>query len=438
MSEQVRGDALCVRVLWGERRVATHMLQVGQSLNLASNGEVLPRADAPIRFDVSSGGRFEVGFAEGIVGEVLRNGETPLSLGEVVHRGLATEADGGWSCELGRADQVRLGRGPVWLEAERVKAPPKAKGGLVLDYRFLNVLLVCFAVFALGAMKAQFDVDAFDPDDEMTSSEATRMRHILVQAAKPVPQKFERAPTPEKIVKNEPQRVNPAPGKPRPPSKPVRDVGGNNQQLAQDIAGRIFGGRGASGVFGPGGMGKELKGAFGNVVAASGDGNGGWALKGDGNGGPGGDPERIGGIPRSGIDKKQGVGELCKGPGPCKQSIPPTPWDSQVEVCQAEGGGQCMDKELIRKVIASHRDQVRYCYEQALQTSPSLAGKVGVSFVVASGGSVPTAKVESSTVRDGSVGDCLVSRIRTWVFPVGKGAGGYRVTYPFVFKPSGG
>ncbi|MFT3710774.1 MAG: AgmX/PglI C-terminal domain-containing protein [Archangium sp.] len=413
------------------------MLLAGQSLNLASNGEVLPRADAPIRFDVSSGGRFEVGFVEGIVGEVMRNGETALSLGDVVHRGMASEADGGWSCELGRADQVRLGRGPVWLEAERVAAPAKARGGMVVDYRFLNVLLVCFAVFALGAMKAAFDVEAYDADDEMTSSDVARMRHILVAAEKPLPQKVQ--PTPEKVATKEPAKVNPAPGKPRPPSKPVRDTGGNNQQVAQNIAGRIFGGRGAAGIFGAGGMGKELQGAFGNVVAANGDGNGGWALKGDGNGGMNGDPERIGGIPRSGVDKRQGVGELCKGPGPCKkeQLAPPT-WETEVSVCQAEGGGQCMDKELIRKVITSHRDQIRFCYEQALQTSPSLAGKVGVSFLVATGGSVPSAKVESSTVKDGSVGDCLVSRIRTWVFPVGKGAGGYRVTYPFVFKPSGG
>lgn len=411
------------------------MLQPGQSLNLASNGEPLPRADAPIRFDVSAGGQFEVGFVEGVVGEVMRNGETPLSLGEVVHRGLAVEADGGWACELGRADSVRLGRGPVWLEAFRVQAPPKAKGGFALDYGFLNALLLCFAGFALMAMSAEFNVDA-DAMDDSVSVDTTRMRHILVQAQKPLPQKVQ-PQRPDEVVKNEPQKVNPAPGKPKPPSKPVRDTAGNNQQLAQNIAGKIFGGRGATGIFGEGGIGKELKGALGNVVAAAGDGRGGWDIKGDGNGGPGGDTALIGAIPRSGVDKKKGVGELCKGPGPCKESKAPEPWDEGGGVCVAEGGGACMDKELIRKVIAGHRDQIRFCYEQALQTSPSLAGKVGVSFVVSSAGSVPTARVETSTVRNESVGDCLVSRIRTWQFPVGKGAGGYRVTYPFVFKPSG-
>ncbi|MBL8915240.1 MAG: AgmX/PglI C-terminal domain-containing protein [Archangium sp.] len=414
------------------------MLSAGQSLNLASNGDQLPRADAPIRFDVSAGGRFEVGFVEGVVGEVMRNGETPLSLGDVVHRGLAVESDGGWACELGRSDTVRLGRGPIWLEAERVAAPKQTRGGFALDYGFLNTLLVCFAGFALMAMSAEFNVDADDPDDS-TSMDTTRMSHILVKAAQPLPQKVQPT-TPEKLATKDPEKVKPAPGKPAPPNKPIRDTGGNqNQDSAKTIAGKIFGGKGATGIFGEGGIGKELKGALGNVVATAGDGRGGWDIKGNGAGGPEGDPERIGAIPTSGIAAKKGIGALCKGPGPCKKSdIPPPSWEDEVSICKAEGGGQCMDKELIRKVIAGHRDQIRFCYEQALQTAPSLAGKVGVSWVVSSAGSVPTARVETSTVRSEAVGDCLVSRIRTWQFPVGKGAGGYRVTYPFVFKPSGG
>ena len=106
--------------------------------------------------------------------------------------------------------------------------------------------------------------------------------------------------------------------------------------------------------------------------------------------------------------------------------------------CTPEGGGAvCMDKDLIRKVIAGHRDQIRFCYEMALQTSPALAGKVSVQFAVATSGSVATARVENSSANSNALGDCLVSRVRTWQFPVGKQGNGYRVTYPFVFKPSG-
>jgi TonB family protein len=98
-----------------------------------------------------------------------------------------------------------------------------------------------------------------------------------------------------------------------------------------------------------------------------------------------------------------------------------------------------MDKELIRKVIASHRDQVRYCYELALVQSPSLEGKLSVSFLVNAAGDVPAARVAHSTLSSQTLGECLVSRVRSWKFPSAKGdTGSYRVTYPFVFKPSGG
>ena len=97
-----------------------------------------------------------------------------------------------------------------------------------------------------------------------------------------------------------------------------------------------------------------------------------------------------------------------------------------------------MDKELIRKVINGHRDQIRFCYELALKQAPSLAGKVAVQFAVANTGNVAVAKVDQNTSQSATLGDCLVSRVRTWQFPMPKQSAGFRVTYPFVFKPAGG
>ena len=122
MSIGPRGEALCVRVLWGERRVATHMLQPGGKLALASTGEPVDPTHAPLQFEAGSR-HFSLSFQEGVVGELLRNGETPLSLGDAVHRGLAIEEQKGWSFDIGRADVLRLGNGPVSVEAFRVRAP---------------------------------------------------------------------------------------------------------------------------------------------------------------------------------------------------------------------------------------------------------------------------------------------------------------------------
>lgn len=432
-----RGEALCVRVLWGERRVATHLLHPGDQLALASTGEPVPAVDAPLSFRTTAPGHFSLAFGEGVVGEVLRNGETPLTLGDAVHRGLAFEEKKGWSFDIGRADVLRLGRGPVSVEAFRVRAPPKAVGSLddSIDYRFLNTLLVCLALFGVLAMQAQFTSE--ETIDDSVSSDVTRMRRILVQAQKPLPKKIASDTTPTPLKKTPVKRA-PAEGSPRPPSKPVKDPGGSPSVVASNLVGRLFGGPGAAGVMGPGGLGKDLEGALGNVVAANGNGNGGWSIKGNGAGGPGGDPAQIGAIPRSGIAAKDGIGKLCHGPGPCKSSLAPPEITSEQILCADNGtGGQCMDKELIRKVIASHRDQVRFCYELALQQSPSLAGKVAVQFAVIETGGVATARIEQNTAQSATLGDCLVSRVRTWQFPINKRSAGFRVTYPFVFKPSG-
>ena len=424
-----RGEALCVRVLWGERRVATHLIHAGGKLALGTTGEAVAAIEAPLQFEAGAR-HFSLAFQEGVVGQLLRNGQTPLTLGDAVHRGLAVEEQKGWSFDIGRADVLRLGNGPVSVEAFRVRAPPRALGSLDLDYRFLNTLLVCFALFFGLAVNAQ--LSEAEDSDAVVSSEVTRMRHILVKAEKPPPQKRNAEVVAE--VTKKPVKRDAAEGSPRPPNKPQKDPGGGvAPPTALQIANSIFGGKGANNVLGPGGLGKDLTGALGNVVANSGTGEGGWSIKGNGAGGANGDPERIGAIPRSGIDSKKGIGELCLGPGPCKKiSQAPTPFADPPIECSG-----CMDKELIRKVINGHRDQIRFCYELALQQAPALAGKVSVQFAVAASGFVSTARVENSSARSDSLGDCLVSRVRTWKFPVARQAAGYRVTYPFVFKPSG-
>lgn len=414
-------EALCVRVLWFDVRVATHVLRKGASLALNSLGELTQPGHAPMRFDSKT-----LTFHDGLTGTLLRNGETALSLSDSVARGLAVEAQGAWELELGRSDILQLGSGPVRVEAFRLRAPTRPATAFNPDYGFLNSLLACAAVFFLFAASAELSRDLDDDDVPQVSS--TKLRRILVQSEPPPPPKKH---TGETSDTPRPTRRVASEGTPRPPSRPQRDTGGVNVAA---LTGRLFGGLGASGVFGPGGLGKELSGALGGVVAVNATGNGGWSLRGDGAGGPHDGTIQIGGIARSGVDKRSGIGELCAGPGPCKKSIgPDLPTDPPVEC----GGGGCMDKELIRKVIAGHRDQIRYCYEYALQTTPALGGKVAVQFFVTEAGSVSTARVAESTVGSNQLSDCLVSRVRTWQFPVGKNASGYRVTYPFLFKRAG-
>ncbi len=96
-----------------------------------------------------------------------------------------------------------------------------------------------------------------------------------------------------------------------------------------------------------------------------------------------------------------------------------------------EGG---LDRDEIAAVIQRHLGQIRFCYEQGLQTKPNLSGRVSVKFVIAGSGLVSLANVSNTSLRSGSVEGCIVSRLKSWKFPEPRGGVNVRVTYPFVLK----
>lgn len=95
-----------------------------------------------------------------------------------------------------------------------------------------------------------------------------------------------------------------------------------------------------------------------------------------------------------------------------------------------------LDMETIRRIIRQHQAEYKYCYEKQLNIKRDLAGKVTVKFTIAGNGSVIAASVDESTMGDREVENCLVDKIKRWVFPEPKGGGIVIVKYPFVFKAS--
>ncbi len=91
------------------------------------------------------------------------------------------------------------------------------------------------------------------------------------------------------------------------------------------------------------------------------------------------------------------------------------------------------DAELIRRVVRAHVNEVRFCYERALQSRPELTGRVVTQFHIAADGSAADAAVASSTLADARVGACVAGAVRRWEFP----RCAAQVSYPFVFVPSG-
>ena len=55
-----------------------------------------------------------------------------------------------------------------------------------------------------------------------------------------------------------------------------------------------------------------------------------------------------------------------------------------------------LSREVIRRVIRRHINEVRFCYEQELAQRPDLAGRVTVSFIISATGSVPATSRRNS------------------------------------------
>ena len=97
-----------------------------------------------------------------------------------------------------------------------------------------------------------------------------------------------------------------------------------------------------------------------------------------------------------------------------------------------------LDKEIIRRIIRRHINEVKYCYEQELTRKPELGGRVAVQFTIAATGQVVASVLQNSTMGNARVENCVVQAVRRWEFPKPLGGGIVIVTYPFNFTPAGG
>jgi hypothetical protein len=197
------------------------------------------------------------------------------------------------------------------------------------------------------------------------------------------------------------------------------------------------GGGGLSTVFGSGGLGGDLKGAVGNMfgpVVGDSQGLGGLGIRGSGTGGGGsGETIGIGAVGTKG--RGGGLGSYGTGVGGLGKK-----GDRDVKI--ATGTAQVMgsiDKELVRRVIQEHASQIRYCYEQQLAINPRLSGKVSIKWIIQGDGSATSCQVVSdgTTLEDGKVHECMMSRIASWQFPKPKGGGIAVITYPWILRSSG-
>jgi TonB family protein len=104
---------------------------------------------------------------------------------------------------------------------------------------------------------------------------------------------------------------------------------------------------------------------------------------------------------------------------------------------QAKARGS-LDKEIIRRIIRRHIDEVKACYEAGLAFASGLGGRVVVRFTIGPDGVVVASELGESTLGDSRVETCIVDAARGWEFPKPEGGGVVIVAYPFSFTPNGG
>ncbi|NVB37749.1 TonB family protein [Pseudenhygromyxa sp. WMMC2535] len=94
-----------------------------------------------------------------------------------------------------------------------------------------------------------------------------------------------------------------------------------------------------------------------------------------------------------------------------------------------------LDKDVIRRIVRAHVNEVRACYETGLSADPSLTGTVEIRFEIDATGKVTSATVASNDSGDEALGQCVAKAAGTWKFPKPAGGGSVTVTYPFKLSP---
>jgi hypothetical protein len=443
-----------MRLRWGDQILAEKYLPpgfkggatVGSSSQATFDvGETSLPVD-PFELVKADGQNFLLRFGGKMGGELERKGQT-IPLSRTPEQGIAQRDGEGYAITLDAADVARVQVGRLVVDVcfsaqpDKVAVPWSQR----VDWTALNIFLLVFFLGAVGLVATLNRAATGDEyADELSANNAILTKLLikppemqknpfiaqLNQSKESAAQgsaafkgdegKSGKRNAPERNTKSAPKAIDP-----------------NSKDQARLIAQKIFGGKGPNGMatlFGTNGLGGALQAALGGIKGTTvGDAGGvlGMGLKGGGGGGGGtGNTLGIGSVGTKGVAGGQGSYGTGVTLGGKKTA------DIAIAASDPEITGS-IDRELIRRVVRSHLDQLRYCYEVQLTKNPKLSGKVAVKWVVTEQGTVSSSVVAQTTTGNNELDTCVAGRVLTWVFPKPKGGGVAVVTYPFIFKEPG-
>ena len=98
-------------------------------------------------------------------------------------------------------------------------------------------------------------------------------------------------------------------------------------------------------------------------------------------------------------------------------------------------GGRA-DLESITREIRARRKAIAACYERALKTKPTLAGKLVVRFSITAAGTISAVDIDDDSLGAPEVGACVRAIIQRWRFAPPAEAP-VELSFPFVFQAGG-
>lgn len=96
-----------------------------------------------------------------------------------------------------------------------------------------------------------------------------------------------------------------------------------------------------------------------------------------------------------------------------------------------------LSREVVRRVIQRHVNEILACYAAELDELPALEGRVGLRFVITATGAVEQATITSSSLDSENVEACILAALPGWAFPAPDG-GTVRATATLLLEPRDG
>ncbi|WP_224364828.1 adventurous gliding motility protein GltG [Hyalangium versicolor] len=435
--------------VWGDQRVGEFFLPPDQKKSFtagSAQGVDFVMGDSRLgspRLEVlrTDGQTYTVCFTGKMKGELIRDAET-LTLEAVIESGKASHEDTTYILALQTDDVFWVDLGGVTLEVCFQPVPKRVHVPLAesVDYRALNIFLVMFfaaTMFVISAMNRTGGDESFA--DEL-SGDQSRLTKLIIKQSEPQKNHFLAKLNEQKEQKRATTQ------KPTDPQRPLRRTQDKqrtststmtSKDKAQALVKNLLGGpgKGLANLFGSTGKGNELKNAVSNVSAMLGTPGGfGTLVTKSGPGGPGGGTGSTIGLGPLGTQGRAGGNQNYGTPTGLtgKQSV-----DVAIAASEPEIKEGTLDKDLVRKVIQDHKQQIRACFESLLNQYPDLNGKVQTQFTIGPQGQVLQSKVAQSSTGSRELDSCVANHVRLWEFPKPKGGGIVVVSYPFIFKQSG-